>query len=134
METRQQSKTASFTIQGRLSGLNEYTAACRSNCYAGANMKKKNERMVESSIFEQLRGVKFDNKVSISYTWYEKNKRRDLDNIAFAKKFIQDALVKMGVLQGDGWQHIIQFTDDFKVDKNNPRIEVIITENKESEE
>lgn len=119
---------ARFTIYGRLSGLNEYTAACRSNCYAGANMKKKNERIVESSIFEQLRGVEFSDKVEINYTWYEKNKRRDLDNIAFAKKFIQDALVKMGVLKGDGWQHIVRFTDNFKIDKDNPRIEVEIIE------
>ena len=128
MDTTQLSNTASFTIQGRLDGLNEYTKACRSNCYAGDNMKKKNERIVEYYIFEQLRGVKFNNKVSISYTWYEKNKRRDLDNIAFAKKFIQDALVKRGVLEGDGWQHIAYFTDEFKVDKDNPRIEVVINE------
>ena len=129
MEITQLSNTASFTIQGRLSGLNEYTKACRSNCYAGDSMKKKNERIIKDSIFEQLRGVKFDNKVSISYTWYEKDKRRDLDNIAFAKKFIQDALVEMGVLKGDGWKYIIGLKDEFRVDKNNPRIEVTITEN-----
>ena len=128
METIQQCKTASFTIQGRLDGLNEYTKACRSNCYAGDSMKKKNERIVKNSIFEQLRGVKFNNKVSISYTWYEKDKRRDLDNIAFAKKFIQDALVEMGVLEGDGWKYIACYTDEFKKDKDNPRIEVVINE------
>lgn len=30
-----------FTIPGRLDGLNEYTKACRGNCYSGAEMKKE---------------------------------------------------------------------------------------------
>ena len=37
-------KTASFTIEGRLNGLNEYILACRTNRFAGAKMKKKNKR------------------------------------------------------------------------------------------
>lgn len=64
----------------------------------------------------------------ILFRWYEPNKKRDLDNICSAKKFIQDALVKMGVLQGDGWRHIIGFSDEFYIDKDNPRIEVEIKE------
>ena len=54
--------------------------------------------------------------------------RRDKDNIAFAKKFIQDSLVHAGVLQNDGWKHIEHFTDDFAVDPKNPRVEVVIEE------
>lgn len=46
--------------------------------------------------------------------------------IAFAKKFILDALVGAGVLRGDGWKHISGFTDRFKVSKEDPRIEVEI--------
>ena len=37
-----------------------------------------------------------------------------------------DALVKAGVLANDGWQEIVSFADRFKVDKDNPRVEVII--------
>ena len=50
------------------------------------------------------------------YLWVEKNKRRDKDNIAFAKKFIQDALVKEKVLENDGWAQIESWTDAFTVD------------------
>lgn len=37
---------------------------------------------------------------------------------------IQDSLVKTEVLGNDGWIHILGFTDNFSVDKENPRIEV----------
>jgi len=52
--------------------------------------------------------------------------RNPLANIAFAKKFIQDSLVQMGVLENDGWKHIEYFTDSFAVDPKNPRVEVVI--------
>lgn len=63
----------------------------------------------------------------MKYCWYEKNRRRDLDNISsFGRKVIQDALVKSGVLKNDGWKEIISFSDEFYVDPDNPRIEVEI--------
>lgn len=64
----------------------------------------------------------------IHYHWYEQNRRRDKDNIAFAHKFIQDAFVEIGLLEGDGWAYIAGFTDDFSVDSKRPRIEVSIEE------
>jgi len=123
-------KTAAFTIHGRLDALNDYTKACRGNKYAGARMKKRNELIVTDSVHccSSMRGVSFSGKVHITYRWYEQNKRRDLDNIAFAKKFIQDALVSCGVLAGDSWQYIESFSDEFYKDKDNPRIEVEISE------
>lgn len=39
--------------------------------------------------------------------WYEKNYRRDGDNIAFAVKFIQDALVSNDVFPDDSRKYII---------------------------
>ena len=64
----------------------------------------------------------------IHYLWIEPSRRRDKDNVAFAKKFIQDALVEGGVLRNDGWAEIEHFTDDFAVDPKNPRVEVTIEE------
>ena len=46
------------------------------------------------------------------------------DNVAFARKFVQDALVRCGVLKNDGWAQVENFTDAFSVDKKNPRVEV----------
>ena len=118
-----------FTVPGRLDGLNEYTSANRTNPYKGGKMKKDNEETVIWSIRQQLRGLHINCPVTLKYTFYEKNKRRDLDNISsFAHKVIQDSLVKTGILKNDGWNEIVGFRDSFAVDKDNPRIEVTLEE------
>ena len=43
---------------------------------------------------------------------------------SFARKVIQDALVKTGTLHDDGWDYVTGYLDNFKVDKQHPRIEV----------
>ena len=117
-----------LTIPGLLPGLNEYIEAERGKKgkYKAASMKKKAEHFIGIMIKSQLRGVRFNGPVVIHYTWIEPNKKRDKDNIAFAKKFIQDSLIQMGVLENDGWKHIEYFTDSFAVDPKNPRVEVVI--------
>ena len=112
-----------YTILGRLSGLNEYVNANRHNRYKGASMKKEAENLISAYLTPV---VCFKGPVHIQFDWYEKNKQRDKDNIASAKKFIFDALVKKGILDGDGWKHIEYFTDSFAVDPKNPRVEVVI--------
>ena len=81
-------KKVTLIIEGSLVGLNEYTKACRSNKFAGAEMKKKAERYITHYIKMQLKDVSIKGTVKLAFRWYEANKRRDLDNICFAKKFI----------------------------------------------
>lgn len=93
----------------KLPGLNEYTAACRGNCYAGAKMKKQ----AEQSIMPYIRRLPYlSDPVTIRFIWSDKG-RRDYDNICFAKKFILDALVKAGKLPDDNRKHVTGFVDDF---------------------
>lgn len=113
-------------IKGRLDGLNEYTRACRAYKMAGAQMKKRNEKIITAYIHQQLKGFSIDGQAELHFRWYEKNKKRDLDNICMGKKFILDALVSNGVLIADGWKGVSGFTDTFFVDKEFPRIEVDI--------
>jgi len=118
-----------FVIQGRLDGLNEYTAANRTSPRKGGKMKAQNQEVVQWAIRQQLRRLHISRPVRIIYDWFEKDRKRDLDNISsFGRKVIQDALVKCGTLQGDGWKHIVGFTDNFHCDPGNPRIEIIIRE------
>lgn len=117
-----------LVIQGRLDGLNEYTKACRSNKYKGNELKKENEQIVSAYIMQQLKNVHFDGVVRLSFRWYEKDRRRDIDNIAMSKKFILDALVSNKVIKTDGWKGVVGFTDEFFIDKTNPHIEVDIEE------
>lgn len=120
--------TYRLVIEGRLPGLNEYIDAERSHRAAAARMKAETQELIGWYIRAQLGAVRITRPVWMHYTWVEPNRRRDRDNIAFAHKFVQDALVQMGVLQGDGWKHILGHSDAYAVDKDRPRVEVEIVE------
>ena len=114
-----------LTIPGRLPGLNEYTDANRTNSRAGAKMKRQSQEQVEWLIASQLHKAKFVKPVFLLFTFYERDRRRDHDNVSsFARKVIQDALVATGTLQDDGWGQVTGYLDRFEVDKARPRIVV----------
>lgn len=104
--------------------LNEYVRACRANVHAGNKMSHDAHYLCRLGM-AKLNGRKVD-KTYILFCWIEKDKRRDKDNIAFAKKFILDALQEAGILRNDGWSEIIGFSDTFAVDKVCPRVEVYL--------
>lgn len=114
-------------ISGTLPNLNDYIAAERQHRQKAAALKRQTEQTVMWEIKKQLRGVHFTEPVVMSYTWVEPNRRRDKDNVSsFGRKCIQDALVRAGVLRNDGWNDIDSFSDNFRVDKKNPHIEIKI--------
>ena len=114
-----------LTIPGRLPGLNEYTSACRTNHITGAKMKQDSQDIVQWAIFSTMRRVRFEKPVFLLFTFCEKDRRRDRDNVAsYARKVIQDAMVKTGTIEDDGWDYITGYLDRFQVDKKNPRITV----------
>lgn len=125
-----------FTVPGTLPGLNDYLKAERkftrrggSAHSVGNDMKQENQMLICNAIRLKLKRLKIQRPVHISYRFYEPNRRRDLDNIAgVAHKFIQDSLVRCGVLENDGWEQITGFSDAFFVDRHNPRIEITIRE------
>lgn len=102
-----------FEIDKRLMGLNEYTKLNRTNVHVGNNAKQKEQAYIIWCIREQLGNLKITKPVVGHFTWIEENKRRDLDNICFAKKFILDALVQANVLADDNRKIITNFTDSF---------------------
>lgn len=112
-----------------LPGLNDYITAERSHRQSGAAMKRKWQRDVAMVMRRQLRRP-LREPVIMRYTWVEKNRCRDKDNISsFGRKLIQDALVKdLNALRNDGWANIDSFSDRFTVDKSRPRIELEIVE------
>ena len=106
-----------FKIDEKLPSLNEYTKACRSNKYIGAKMKDETENLIWFYIKQQIKSTTIEKPVKIHFTWTEKTKKRDLDNICFAKKFILDALVKANVLKDDKQNYVVGFTDTFEYGK-----------------
>lgn len=109
-------------IQLRLPSCNDYIAACRYNRYKAAKMKQD----VEEQIQWFLKGIpKINKSVFITFTWVEENRKRDLDGICFAKKFILDALQKAGILENDNAVHVKGFVDKFEyADKSKVVVEI----------
>lgn len=104
-----------FEIPFRLPSLNDYIYDCRGNKYGAANGKKD----VENKILWILKNVrqKVNKPVVIKFVWYEKTMKRDKDNVAFAKKYILDALQKSGILPNDNNKYIAGFIDTFVYEK-----------------
>lgn len=114
-----------ITIPTTLVGLNDYVKGNRAGWQVGNRTKKEQMRICALSMVKYRR-TQLTN-CTIVFSWYEKNRRRDKDNVAFAKKFILDAMQEVGILQNDGWDDVAGFTDRFYVDAKNPRVEVDIT-------
>lgn len=127
--------TYEFSIGGQiklkgnpLPSMNEFIGAQRSNAYNGASFKKKHQQHCVWAI-RRAKIPKIKRPVILHYIFYERSTRRDLDNISgFAHKVIQDALVECGVITNDGWKNIKGYTDTFAVDREKPRIIVMIEE------
>ena len=103
---------AEIDIPVKLPSLNDYVRACRSGPYAGAKMKERIQRDIGWFI-RQLPMI--DGPCRINFTWTEKTRRRDLDNVSFAKKFILDEMVALGVLKDDSRRFVTGFTDSFRI-------------------
>ena len=98
----------------------------RVNVYA--EQKKSWEEIIWAAIrnahIQPIRGS-----VTLLYLWKEPNKRRNPSNIvAGGRKFIEDALVRAGILHNDGWKEILEFTDHWIVDKKQPGVRVTLVE------
>ena len=118
-----------FVIEGRLPSLNEYLSACNRSYYVGGKMKRQTDEMIGWFILSALQKKTLqpiNSPITLRFTWHEKNKRRDPDNIVSAKKFILDALQKQGVIPNDSRAYIKGFTDEI-VDSKKDYIEVEIT-------
>lgn len=112
--------TATFTIHGRLPGMNEIIDAAKSHYGQYSKMKKTN---TEAVAWMAKRVPPMD-KVRLVITWYEPDAKRDIDNVASGVKFILDGLVMAGRLPNDTRKHVKGIEHRFEVDRKNPRIEV----------
>ena len=129
-----------FTIptdRKKLPSLNDYIAAERVRIGArsgrfltkGAIMKKEWQSYISLFIRRDLRGVKIEKPVLIHYRYFEENRKRDLGNIhAPCQKFVEDALQDCKVIANDNQKCVVGFTAHFEVDKENPRVEVVLEE------
>lgn len=118
---------AAFAIEGRMPSLNDYVAAERANRFKAAAMKRRETaRARDAALAARLPA--FLGPVTVRFLWVEESRRRDLDNVAFAKKFVLDGLVEAGVLPNDGQRHVVGLQDTFERDPRRPRVVVEVRE------
>lgn len=112
-----------ITIHYNFVFLNEYINAERRNKYLGARIKREATDYIMWSLMNK---EKIKTPTRLKFTWLIPNKKRDLDNIAFAKKYVLDGMIKAKIIPSDGIKHIIGFVDEFELsNKTGVRIEVI---------
>lgn len=111
-----------FLIKHKLPSLNEWWYAIARNKYIGSKFKQEVEEVIGWAIKQALTSKslrKPSGAVIIRFEWHERTKKRDADNIASAKKFILDALVKNGVLEDDSRKYVKGFYDTIIDDKED---------------
>lgn len=118
-----------YIIDMKLPSLNDYIRVCRCNKYQAAKFKADVEQKIGLFL---LKMPKHTNPIKIHFHWIEGNKKRDLDNICFSKKFILDAMQKYRKLENDNRNYVKGFTDNFSYsDDGSFKVVVEIEEIKE---
>lgn len=113
-----------FEIPGRFCSLNDFLDM---SYHERNDAKARYDNLVAMSA-KVARIKPYRNRIRYHVLWVEQNHRRDLDNVAFGKKFVQDGLIKAGIIRNDTSHEIAGFSDDFAYDSKNPRIVVTIEE------
>ena len=115
-----------------IKGLNELLAGrvynFRTKKYHN-RVKSDNDRVCCVAIRRDLKGVTLKTPIRCTYYIYAPDKRHDKNNLesATSKSFL-DALQQCGCLKSDGFDYVDDSVFKTVVDKDFPRIEVVIEE------
>lgn len=104
--------------------LNNY----RNASYFLLNAAKKNYKQ---AVLPQLKQLPHFNKIKLIYVFYPNSRRRyDISNVcSIVDKFFSDALVESGHLDDDNYNYLPDVLYCFgSIDKDNPRVEILIEE------
>tara|TARA_R100001463_G_scaffold2261_8_gene9621 strand:+ start:230 stop:655 length:426 start_codon:yes stop_codon:yes gene_type:complete len=113
-------------VPGTLPQLNDVIRRSKGHWSSYHKDKKETENKIKVCILSQ-KMKKIEGPVFLHFSWTSKNARVDPDNIAFAKKFLLDALVTEQILPGDGRGVVKGWIDEFPdPDPDNPRVEVVL--------
>lgn len=122
-------------IPHELVDLNKFVNAQRANRFGGNKIKRQNTELCKTYFKKAINeGLKLNSDslpINITFEWHVKNKRKDKDNIAFAKKFVLDGMVESGLIPNDGWKEVGSLTDTFQVNKEMQGVIVYIKPIKE---
>jgi Holliday junction resolvase RusA-like endonuclease len=122
-----QIKKQKLVISGKLPGRNEAERAARAHWSKGAKFKRENTELVYWMIIAQKITPIKQGTAKIDVTFYEKDKRRDADNvIGGGLKYILDGLVAARIIKNDAREYVDLSVTPVKTDALFPRIEITI--------
>lgn len=112
-----------FIIRAKLPSMNEFISAMNNNRHAGNQFKKDIQETIGWYIKQALSAHTlrpFGEKSCVVYIeWHESTKRRDVDNIQSAQKFIMDALQDQKVIKRDSRKYVKQIYHEVVDDKED---------------
>jgi hypothetical protein len=124
--------TSELIIGQKLPSYNEYIGECRTHWSKGAKFKKDIDNMIGYEILRaksEKKLVPFSDPCVVYIEWHEKTRRRDVDNIQSAQKFILDALQLMKIIPNDSRRYVKQIYHNI-VDDTKDFVKVtMVTEN-----
>lgn len=99
------------------------------NRFVYNKLKQDTESMIEYEIRRQK--IKPMNYAYLSFVWFEKDKRRNPDNVSGGgPKFVLDALVRSGILKNDGWSEVLGIRHGFVVGQGSS-VQITLTDKQE---
>ncbi len=114
-----------LSLLGEFTALNEYINLCRQNKYEAHEVKiSETDRVVWECKAKRL--LPFPGMVHISYAIYTKNRKHDPDNMLLTIKFINDGLVRAGVIKNDTMNYVTIKNISVQNDGNGARTEVLL--------
>lgn len=124
-----------LTIPGKLASLNATLSSTYKSGRGGntAYQKKAQQQIIKAAIKAQY-GDQFAmlprSAYYVNLAWFEGNTARDVDNVFSGKKFIMDAFQdkSLQVISNDNRKNVMGYSDLIFYDKEEPRIEVFMTD------
>lgn len=112
-------------IKGSLAGRNEAENAARSHWAVGNKLKQDNTNIVKyECLAQKIKAI--DGQAYITVTFFEKDLKRDADNVIGGLKYVLDGLVNAKVIKNDTRKLVRLQVNPVELDRVNPRIEVEI--------
>lgn len=104
-----------FVHTGKLPDMNGYDSACRAHWGAAAKIRRETREELKWEMIAQ-KVPRYAGKLHIHFAWHEPpnrgGKRRDLDNIGFARKCVLDAMQDAHVIANDDERHVVRLSDE----------------------
>lgn len=127
--TRDEEVYATFEVMGEFPTLNDILLAKSSDYKGNYNvMKTKFEKLISDQVKVQTQTITaslpLKRKIRMQLVWYVDAKRKDLDNVDAARKFINDSLVSLGIMLKDNLTIYTEHEALVAIDKNFPRVVV----------